>query len=113
MVVVFSGREPGPACRAVPHGAKVAPPHGPSRHGMQLHGPSRHGMQLQARFHARSAIYSQDMRRSGRDTCNDARTATPIEPAPTRLDASNTFMCTAPNKRAHGYSVALQPVPAP
>ena len=69
MVAVSSGREPGPARRAVPHGAKVAPPHGPSRHGTQL----------QARSHARSAIYSQDMRRSGRDTCNDARTAAPRE----------------------------------
>ena len=69
MVAVSSGREPGPAHRAVPHGAKVAPPHGPSRHGTQL----------QARSHARSAIYSQDMRRSGRDTCNDARTAAPRE----------------------------------
>ena len=64
---------PGPVRRAVPHGAKVAPPHGQSRHGMQL----------QARSHARSAIYSQDTRRSERDTCNGARTScTQREPAP-------------------------------
>ena len=32
-------------------------------------------MQLQARSRAPSPIYSQDTRRSGRDTCNDARTS--------------------------------------
>ena len=37
-------------------------------------GPGQHNMQLQARFRARSALYSQDTRRSGRDTHNDART---------------------------------------
>ena len=56
---------PGQPAVQSPHGALVAPPHGPSRHGMQL----------QARSYSRSAIYSQGMRRSGRDTCNGARTS--------------------------------------
>ena len=38
-------------------------------------GQSHPNMQLQARSRAPSPIYSQDTRRSGRDTCNDARTS--------------------------------------
>ena len=49
----------------------------PATH-MQLsppRGQSHPNMQLQARSRAPSPIYSQDTKRSGRDTCNDARTS--------------------------------------
>ena len=51
----------------------------PATH-MQLSPPAPRGqshpnMQLQARSRAPSPIYSQDTRRSGRDTCTDARTS--------------------------------------